>query len=75
MCFETRSDLRRQLNDVTTDVGFGDIDVVFHNLGGLGYIIQGAVNMMGTFLFDAIKPLTLDKVNEALAKNVNEQLR
>ncbi|KAF0306804.1 hypothetical protein FJT64_021768 [Amphibalanus amphitrite] len=64
-----------QLNDVTTDVGFGDIDVVFHNLGGLGYIIQGAVNMMGTFLFDAIKPLTLDKVNEALAKNVNEQLR
>ena len=49
--------------------------MVFHNLGGLGYIIQGAVNMMGTFLFDAIKPLTLDKVNEALAKNVNKQLR
>lgn len=56
-------------------MGFGDIDVVFHNLGGLGWILQGAVNLMGSFLFDAVKPLTLDKANQALAKNVNKQLK
>ncbi|XP_037079649.1 uncharacterized protein LOC119100677 [Pollicipes pollicipes] len=64
-----------QLNDVQTDVGFGDIGVVFHNLGGLGWIIQGAVNLMGSFLFDAVKPLTLDRANQKLALTVNERLR
>jgi len=64
-----------QLNDVQTDVGFENIDVNFHNLGGLGWIIQGGINLMGSSLFDAVKPMTLDKANQALAKNVNKQLR
>lgn len=38
-------------------------------------LLQGIINSVGTFIFDSIKPLILNQINDQVQTNVNTQMR
>ncbi|KZS07952.1 Uncharacterized protein APZ42_028321 [Daphnia magna] len=64
-----------QATNITFDVGFKDITMKFENLGFFGSLFQGIINSVGTFIFDSIKPLILNQINDQVQTNVNTQMR
>ena len=64
-----------QASNITFDVGFKDIAMHFDNLGFFGSLFQGIINSVGTFIFDSIKPIILEQINDKIQTGVNTQMR
>lgn len=60
---------------IDMDLNFEDIKMNFENLGFLGKIFQGMVNSVGSFLFDSIKPMILQEVQQNIRGALSRELR
>jgi len=64
-----------QATNISLDMGFGDIKMQFDNLGFLANLLQGAVNSLGSFIFNSVKPVILGNVDSIIKGQVNSQMR
>lgn len=60
---EVASNGKLRAQDIDMDLTFEKIDMDFKNLGFLESVFQGAMNSLGSFIFDSIKPFILNEVN------------
>jgi len=64
-----------QATNISLDLGFYDIKMQFDNVGFLANILQGAINSLGSFIFNSIKPMILGNVDALIKGQVNSQMR
>lgn len=64
-----------EAQEMNMDINFKNIDMNFERLGFFASVFQGAINSVGTFVFDSIKPFILSEVNTNMRNDVNKQVR
>lgn len=64
-----------EASDINMDIGVNNIELDFQNLGFLASIFQGAINTIGPFILDSIKPFILGVINNDIRQNVNKNLK
>ncbi|OAD59075.1 hypothetical protein WN48_09384 [Eufriesea mexicana] len=71
---EVTNEGKLQAQNIDMDLTFEKIDINFKNLGFLGSMFQSAINSIGTFIFDSIKPFILKEVNTNIRGEINKQI-
>ncbi|KAH0540334.1 uncharacterized protein LOC123259348 isoform X1 [Cotesia glomerata] len=71
---EVASNGKLRAQDIDMDLTFEKIDMDFKNLGFLESVFQGAMNSLGSFIFDSIKPFILNEVNTNIRGEVNKKI-
>lgn len=69
---EREGKLRAQ--NISIDISFQSIAVNFENTGILASLLSGLVNSMGSYLFDAIKPVLLQDAHTNIRRQINKKL-
>ncbi|XP_054277630.1 uncharacterized protein LOC128996367 [Macrosteles quadrilineatus] len=64
-----------EATDIDLDLSVKVINVDLENPGMLGSFVQGAMNTVGTLVFDAMKPYIMKQVNTNILGDVNKNLR
>lgn len=64
-----------EATDIDLDLSVTDIDVNLENPGVVGKILQGAMNSIGTLVFDTFKPYFMSMINTQVLGDLNKNLR
>lgn len=67
-------DGKLRAQDIKIDLSFNTIAVHFENMGFFGSMFQGAINSIGNFLFDSIKPYILKEAYGKARDEINKKL-
>lgn len=67
-------DGKLRAQNISIDISFQSIAVNFENAGILASLLSGLVNSMGSYLFDAIKPVLLQDAHTNIRREINKKL-
>ncbi|XP_023954489.2 uncharacterized protein LOC112058048 [Bicyclus anynana] len=67
-------DGKLRAQNISMDISFQNIAVSIENAGVLATLVSGFVNSMGSFLFEAIKPVLLRDAHTNMRQEINKKL-
>ncbi|XP_034097360.1 uncharacterized protein LOC132783682 isoform X2 [Drosophila nasuta] len=67
-----QSDGRLAVDQMKTDITFGEMSMDFQNLGFMGSMFQGVLNSAPNLVFDAMKPFMLSDVEKQLSAEIDK---